>query len=188
MTYFRYDGNKRGFDMSGIRWEIRNISQMDDISKGCYEIKQGTGDTYATIVHYQGRPGAWATLDQFDTARFIEQIMKPYEEKYLSTPHVPKSALKTIEQFLGVNSIPPLDDAKPLWYMDNGFLKHRNAPKDARFDHYVLQDRPSRIDIISRVLQEQPMLSDAQIHMVHCNSEDVCIKILQSILSKGDTQ
>lgn len=183
MTYFRYDNNKRGFDMSGIEWEIYNLEKSGsftpDVLISVYGLIFRDNERYVTIIT-RNRFHV-ANLYEQDTARFVEAITEVQQGR----PNVPRSCVETIERFL--NPISANSKIERLWYMDGDYLKHRNAPTDNHYAGYVLE-RPVIEDssIITRVLEKQPLLNDTELHMLHSvnNSSSVCVDILYKILNK----
>ena len=185
MTYFRYDGNKRGFDTSGIRWEIYNVSVMDFMERNNLGVEEGADDTYQAIVCHQGIAGVWANLNQFDTARFIDDVIfsesKPEKASHLS-------GIDRIEAFLG---IPKTEQSNNLWYMDGDRLKHRNAPVDKHsalsYVLYLYTETENHILLAARIIEEQPVVTDTQLDMLYSTSSNSadCIKILHTILDEG---
>ena len=179
MTYFRYDGNKRGFDTSGIEWEIHGLDDMDGLNKSHFGVEAFVGGYFTEIRRYGG---CIATMNEQDTARFIDDVIvgdgKPGNFHNLS-------GIDRIEAFLGITKS---EQTNNLWYMDGDRLKHRNAPVDKQsalsYVLYLYTETENHILLAARIIEEQPVVTDTQLDMLHSpssNSAD-CIKILHTIL------
>lgn len=72
MTYFRYDNNKRGFDMAGIEWSIFDAKTLSFGDKLAIGLQSDHHEGYAAIITRNNKH--IATLGEMDTARFIQVI------------------------------------------------------------------------------------------------------------------